>query len=524
MSMYFYLYRKLWMNRVKKLVRKPAALIYTIVIIAYFVWMFVMLNDWLVNSSYGTPRNLTRVLCVIALYLTPANFASYARRKGLIFLPSDVHFLFSAPVSPKWNLLYAYGKNLLLSLIVGAAIVPLGVYWFHVPLYKTLLYFIVGTVMEGILEACIVILLYGNERLGKDALRFFGWIMYAILACFVLVGVYLLYTEGFHWNVVLQYFDGEWISMIPVLGWSLAAMRLIILGPTLVNVVCTILYAVTFGVLLVMAVRMKCTGQYYEDAMKFADDYQEALKRSRKGEVAFVGRKKKYRREARVAYRGGGASAIFYRQLLEYKKERFFIFGFLTLVFLGAGLVLAWLAMSGDGSLQTGIGRYYLIPGVLMYLGFIFSSYKTRWGTELENPYVYLIPDTPFRKMWYATVIDHIRAAIHGVLFLVPVMVGLRIEWWYFPIYLLMQVCMNAVSLYASTVCSYLLGNVSDNLRRVLHMFIAWFVILLALPLAGLVTVAAGIAVGLFAGCAYLVLLAGLLAWAGSRSFAKMEQ
>ena len=159
-----------------------------------------------------------------------------------------------------------------------------------------------------------------------------------------------------------------------------------------------------------------------------------------------------------------------------------------------------------------------------MYLGFIFSSYKTRWGTELENPYVYLIPDTPFRKMWYATVIDHIRAAIHGVLFLVPVMVGLRIEWWYFPIYLLMQVCMNAVSLYASTVCSYLLGNVSDNLRRVLHMFIAWFVILLALPLAGLVTVAAGIAVGLFAGCAYLVLLAGLLAWAGSRSFAKMEQ
>ena len=45
MSMYFYLYRKLWMNRGKKLVRKPAAFIDTIVIIAYFVWMFVMLND-----------------------------------------------------------------------------------------------------------------------------------------------------------------------------------------------------------------------------------------------------------------------------------------------------------------------------------------------------------------------------------------------------------------------------------------------------------------------------------------------
>ena len=228
-------------------------------------------------------------------------------------------------------------------------------------------------------------------------------------------------------------------------------MKLIVLGPSAVTVIGTVLYAVSFLLLVAMAARMRCTGQYYEDAEKFADDYQEAQRRNKTGEVAFVGKKKKYK-TARVEYRGGGASAIFYRQLLEYKKERFFIFGFVTLVFLAGGLLTGWLTMREGDAMQSAVWRHYLIPGILMYLGFIFSGYKTRWAKELENPYVFLIPDSGFKKMWYATVIDHIRAAVHGLLFVVPAMIGMRISWWYLPVYLVMQVCMNAVFLYSNTV------------------------------------------------------------------------
>ena len=178
----------------------------------------------------------------------------------------------------------------------------------------------------------------------------------------------------------------------------------------------------------------------------------------------------------------------------------------------------------GD-AMQSALWRHYLIPGILMYLGFIFSGYKTRWAKELENPYVFLIPDSGFKKMWYATVIDHIRAAVHGLLFVVPAMIGMRISWWYLPVYLVMQVCMNAVFLYSNTVCRYLLGNVvGDTLLRSLHMIIAWLVILVALPIAILVTTLAGIAPGLLAGSLYLLILAVLLAWAGSASFVRMEQ
>lgn len=523
MGIYLYLYRKQLRSRIKKLVEKPIALIYTLGILLYFLWLFSVFHNWIVQSGWGTPENFSRILCVFMLYLTPLNFASYARRKGLIFLPGDVQFLFPAPMNPKRHLIYAYGKTAVFGIVAGFLMVPLGVFWFHVSFGRMAAYFLICVVLEGFLEASIVILLYGNEKLGKEGLRFFGWVMYGILACFVLSALYLLYTEGFHWNVILRYFDGEWLGMIPVLGWILAVMRLILLGPTLMNLIGSLLYAITLLLMLYAAFRMKCTGQYYEDAMKFADDYQEALKRNRKGEVTFVGRTKKYRK-IRMENRGSGASAVFYRQLLEYKKERFFIFGFITLVFLGAGLVIAWIALKGEFPLQTGVERYYVIPGVMMYLGFLFSGYRTRWDKELDHPYIYLIPDTPFKKMWYATGMDHIRAAVHGILLALPAMAGMKIALWYLPVYLLMQVSMNAVSLYASTVCRYVLGNVAGvQIQRLLQMFIAWFAVVLALPLILSVTYLTGIVWGLLAGSLYLMILAAVLAWAGSRCFARME-
>ena len=215
----------------------------------------------------------------------------------------------------------------------------------------------------------------GNERLGKGAVRIFGWVMYGLLACFVAIALFLLYREGFRWDVVFQYLDSPWLCLVPIIGWSLAVMKLIVLGPSAVTVIGTVLYAVSFLLLVAMAARMRCTGQYYEDAEKFADDYQEAQRRNKTGEVAFVGKKKKYK-TARVEYRGGGASAIFYRQLLEYKKERFFIFGFVTLVFLAGGLLTGWLTMREGDAMQSAVWRHYLIPGILMYLGFIFSDIK----------------------------------------------------------------------------------------------------------------------------------------------------
>ena len=128
--------------------------------------------------------------------------------------------------------------------------------------------------------------------------------------------------------------------LLPVVGWDISALRLVIFGPDRLNVIGTVLYLGLIILLTLMAIRMKNTGAYYEDAAKFADDYQELRNRSKRGETGYsLGKKKKFRTVK--GNFGGGAKAIFYRQLLEYKKERFFIFDSMTLICVVLAGVLA---------------------------------------------------------------------------------------------------------------------------------------------------------------------------------------
>ena len=142
-------------------------------------------------------------------------------------------------------------------------------------------------------------------------------------------------------------------------GWSRKS-------PTTVNVICTILYLVSACLLFVLAKRMKCTGAYYEDAMKFADDYQELLNKKMQGESGRLGKKQSFK-QASVEYKGGGAKAIFYRQLLEYKKNRTFIFSWMTLVNLAVSGFLIYAVVTGkkeglDMTAQTGhFSDWYLL-------------------------------------------------------------------------------------------------------------------------------------------------------------------
>ena len=522
MRTYGYLYGKMLKNRIRKLFSKPASVIYVIFFTAYFGWLAYMLNGVMMEGSFGTKENLVRILAMITIYFTPANYVSYARRKGLLFLPGDVHFLFGSPASPKMNLIYVYGKTLLSVLIMGILMLGAGVFWFHVEWWRMLLYGFVFSAVDSILQGSIVILLYGNEKMGTRGNRFFSIFMYGLLACFVLVGAYIFWKNGMHWKSVLEFFDREWITMIPLIGWELAVMRLLILGPTTINVVCSILYVLSFILLVFLAWKMPCTGQYYEDAMKFADDYQEARKKSKKGEVAVVGKKKMYR-NAQVVYKGNGAKAIFYRQLLEYKKERFFIFGFVTLLYLAGGIFIGYLGIKQDFA-SKGIMKYYLIPGVMAYLSFIMSSYRSKWEKELENPYVFLIPESPFWKLFYATCIDHIRAGIHGFLLAFPAIIGLGVELWYLPVYIFVMIGLNALNIYSSTVCTVIFGRaMSENMIRFLRMFMVLFIILLAIPGTVIATIWLGIWAGMTVLVVYTLIFSGLLAWAGSRCFARME-
>ena len=194
--------------------------------------------------------------------------------------------------------------------------------------------------------------------------------------------------------------------------------------------------------------------------MTFADEYEEALKRKKGGSMEKASNKKKYK-SARVQYRGTGAKAIFYRQLLEYKKSRFYGLNYISFIMIGisvAATVATALGRFSFDEIAVGPARVFILPGISAYITFIFSATATKWTKELQNPYTFLLPDTTLRKLWYSTVIEHIKAGVDGALLCIPLGLLMGLPVVQIVLCILIYVCLQANRLYVGMVCDGILA------------------------------------------------------------------
>lgn len=75
------------------------------------------------------------------------------------------------------------------------------------------------------------------------------------------------------------------VQLVPLAGWYIAVIHLLFMEATVFSVSGTILYCLTFCLVFAAAWRMKCTGDFYEDAVKFSEDYEEVLLNRRQGNM-----------------------------------------------------------------------------------------------------------------------------------------------------------------------------------------------------------------------------------------------
>jgi flagellar biosynthesis protein FliQ len=520
MNALWYIKKRSLINRMKKRLRKPLTYVYAIVAAAYVALMVYSLNFTFEMWGMDSPEGFALILSVITLISLPLNFRSYAKHKGLIYSPADIHMVFPSPVHPKALLMYGMIKLLYTSWILVFALTIGGIWWFHLTAAQVILYLFYSVLLDSLFEVSLVVLVYGNDRISEKTLRWVGRAIYGVIGLAVLLGLYLFFAVDSSIGVAELLFSHPLFQCLPVLGWNIAAIRLILLGPDTVNIVCSLLYVATTAVMVAAAVRMPCRGEYYEDAMTFSEEYQAALNKAKQGRMAVVGKKEKFR-SASVSYQGTGAKAIYYRQLLEYKKKRFFIFGGNSLLCLGIGIGLAVLGAIEEINVQT---RPFVLPVVCAYIILIFSGYATKWEQELKNAYTFLIPDRPFRKMWYATLIEHIRNLVDGCLIVLPCCLFLKLSLVEILGGIVVYVCFKAANLYARMVCRGILGKLFGQFGMSVVQMMLFFLIV---GIGAFFGVMAGMAGGVMAGYLvlifYCVLLTFGLSAASSAMFARME-
>ena len=176
-----YLYQRTTVNRIKKAVKKPTTYVGLVFVVFYVVMIFWSFQMIINDAKIATPENMVTVLSCIILLILPSNVISYSKRHGLLFRPSEVHFVFQSPVSPKTILMFAGIKSFAGNLLIGIAIFVFGICWFHAGVGQMLLYFLFFEVFETILEASIIIFCYGNEKLHEKFFKGLTIVMYISL-------------------------------------------------------------------------------------------------------------------------------------------------------------------------------------------------------------------------------------------------------------------------------------------------------------------------------------------------------
>lgn len=452
-----YLSKRTFINKLKKALKKPASLILIIFCILYGIFLVTTLSNLVGLVHFNSVKGLVVIITIWTLYAFLASFSSYSSRKGVIFRPSHAHFIFPAPISPKLILVQGAWMNYLLSVGVGVLFVIGGFTLFAVEPWKLVLFFLVGCVMEIVLEISVMVILYTNDRIPIKVMKRIGrGIQIFLIAVAVCIVLYFR-KYGISLDSASAFIDWKGLQMIPLVGWNISVYRLILLGPDTLNVICSVLYLLSVAVLLLVARRMKCEGSYYEDAAKFADDYAEMKRRKVNGEMVMgVGQKKKKFRRIQESIKATGAKAIFYRQLLEYKKEKYFIFSKMTLFFLVIAIFLSEIMKTH--ALKSGMPQLYLL-GIVLYVTLVLSGYTGKWEEELKNPYLYLIPDSPMRKLWYATLMEHIKSLIDACFFCIPFGIIWRIS----PVQVVMAILtcgvLQANRIYTRIVAQCILGD-----------------------------------------------------------------
>lgn len=521
MKALFYMTKRSMVNQIKKALKKPVTYLILCVVMVYIFAFGSLFISWKEAGIFTSPRSLVTILTVGAVFTFFSNFVTYAKKKGIIFKPSHSHFIFTAPIDPKVILLMGAMKNYLMSAGIALLVLFAELYIFRIGFFKACFLSIVCFLLETILEGSLILFLYANEKLTPKMTTILCRGIYVFLLGIVAVVVFYFQKYGFTLDSVYRFIDYPVIQMLPIVGWNIALYRFVLLGPTTLNTICSLLYLFSVAGMFLAAKKMKCTGEYYEDAAKFADDYAEFHKRSKNGEMVFVmGKKKQFKKAKAIQYKGNGAKAIFYRQLQEYKKERFFIFGEMTLAAAIADVVMIWF-LRGTYDAPPEV----LLLGLIAYITFIATGYTGKWEKELKSHYLYLIPDKPLRKLWYATLMEHIRSVVDGLVLCVPV--GLV---WKMPVsYILMSVVIYAVlqanKLYMRVFAESIIGSsLGVTGRQFVYMLFQSAILGMGIVFG----VMAGIFLGMFwvfpVLIVYCICMMALIMVLASVRFERMEQ
>ncbi len=478
MSPLLYLIRRTLANIIKGLFKKPALLILYILIalasVGMIVFVFLMPSTLVHNADPSLFRMIMTALAVVIFYLS---FKQGIEKGGSFFRSSDVALVFTGPFRSNDVLLYGFIRQL------GGMVLAMFVAIYQIPNLKNnfalqpygIFVLMLAVALFALSYPILGMVLYAFTSKTRARRRAANTVLNLSVLALLLLFLYQLTQSKDLYQAAAATLDGDWMFWVPVIGWMRAIASAAIDGIGWQFFVGTGLMVAMIAAFVVILYRLNL--DYYEEVLE-ATEYKEAALAAKK-EGKGMQFNDKARRKVRHGLFGQGARALFGKNILELRKSSFLLFFDRTSVI----VIIAALAFNFimPGELTS---RMVMVLIFAVYMLFLFQM-QGRWPLELNRPFIYTMPARPSRKLFWATMSDHLKNLIDGIaLFAIAGgMLGTSPQYGGVPVLTVLAcifcyVALGAVFIYSDVLSRRLFGGVhSKPLAFFLKLFFTIFVI-----------------------------------------------
>lgn len=482
-----YLTKRSIINTFRKLLKKPLKAIGILVVTIYYFYLPFMVKGLITDLGLNSRAGFVLIASIGTLYLTMPMTLTYFKRKGVNFKKQDINFILASPTPPKQALIYALSKEVFINIVMQVMFLIAAVFVFEVPLLTSFIYILVNIVFTNFLSYSLAIIMYANEDITLKQKQMIKRIVYLILVTFTVFLLTMVISQtlkdGFDFSYLISTISSPIVLMIPIFGWQLGWLNLMMLGVTPITLLATGLFFASTIYLTHYAYKMVSTGDYYEDALSFSENV--AFLESKKGDITFaeaLGKKKK-----NYAYKGKlkglKSKVIFRKQLIERRRSKKYFLAFSDFVYLIAGIGLGVVSIVIDDFINPDY-FFEIMIGLSIYLSIFFRP-AAGWKSEFKNYYIFVMPDSSRNKLFNATLLEHLLLFIRAFFLTVPAGLLMRASVLEVVYAIIVQSLLKAMVTYVSIFIEEIIGaKIGKTFASIINIFIS--IIIMIAPIFAL--------------------------------------
>ncbi|MCX7884218.1 MAG: putative ABC exporter domain-containing protein [Caloramator sp.] len=414
-----YLLKTTFINYFKRFKKQPQKAIGPFFVV---FWFFIIILSYKSKKSTGIFRFEYFMVISLIYILAIMLYALYNGTKKLSsnFEMNDVNLLFVSPIKPQTILLYGIVKKLWAEIFAMFYIIvqiPNFIRNASIPILNVVILIVSVIFYQAVFCNLLKLFIFSlNTKFKKLGER----IRFSIKLFIGLAAVFLIYVfvKGnvllFINSLVKVITYNKFIGYIPVFGWMREILYYSIKGINFYFWMNIFLFVLTSIIMLYIIYNLNL--DYYEDVLTGAEQLTN-IKNISKNKEQYVSNNKNiftksFKKKELNLKNAYGAKVLFYKHINEYvKRSPIFFINIYSIILFLASVILGIFAKGVD------VKIIFLASSVLL----IFSAGMAgKIFTEIYSHFIFMIPDTPQRKLIYGTASSLVKSFSDSILLFVP--------------------------------------------------------------------------------------------------------